>query len=89
MKRATLQIGMKEPKEMSHDSAYVKMMLLRGGQRFSFLVALSLFLGSFGLLLMASLKAYELKSETKEMNASINPTNSNNTSTNAAEEEDK
>jgi hypothetical protein len=69
--------------------AIVATTVLRSSPRFLYLVALSVFLGSSGLLLMGYLKASELKSATNVSSESMPIIDSGNESIHAAEGEDR
>lgn len=70
MAKATLQVGEKKYRMPEH-IAHGLMTLLRGGPRFLYLVALSLFLGSFGLLALGFKIRSELRSETSASSGSM------------------
>jgi hypothetical protein len=70
VERAILRIG-NQDKEMSLFSASVRMTLLRSAPSFLYLVALSLFLGSFGLLALGFRNLYEQRLETLKLDVSM------------------
>lgn len=86
--RANLEIGDRTYR-LKERTAFAAMTVLRSSPRFLYLVAWSLFLGSSGLLLMASLKACELKSETNVRNASTQITALNNVAMSSVRGDDR